>query len=109
MLKMICFKKSIIYLLIANILDLIFTYYGLVNNIIEEANPWMRTLYYFNPYLFCILKLFLSILSLYFIGYGLVNFKFTKYLIIAPITLYSYVIILHFYWFISYVLFSRII
>ncbi|KGR75374.1 DUF5658 family protein [Ureibacillus sinduriensis] len=100
-------KKSImlfgISIAFLNFLDGIATNYGLMEKIIEEMNPIMDFIISFNPALFLILKIALSLLVL-FVSYWV--YKHSKahfqklYLIslVGVFFLYFGICSLHLYW-----------
>ncbi|MBD8071324.1 DUF5658 family protein [Bacillus sp. PS06] len=92
--------KSILhYLALLNLLDGIFTFYGLQNGHINEANPIMHVLYEFSPLFFLLLKIFLTAL-LYVILYHLtlITSVWIKRLSLFASICYTYIFLLHSYW-----------
>jgi hypothetical protein len=87
------------YLSLLNIADAFITYYGLEKTIIKEVNPLMDRIYEFNPSLFILLKLSLSMCLYLFILLKVVP---TSRLILSmafvAAFIYTIVFVLHCWW-----------
>ncbi|WP_407936245.1 DUF5658 family protein [Litchfieldia alkalitelluris] len=87
------------YLALLNLLDGFFTYYGLRNKYITEANPFMNFLYEVNPLMFLFVKVLLSAL-LYLILYHISSIKsaWIKGLSLFASVCYTFIFLLHSFW-----------
>ncbi|WP_019413208.1 DUF5658 family protein [Paenisporosarcina sp. TG20] len=87
--------------MVLNTLDGVFTYIGLKNLQMVEANPFLRTL---KPESVLVLKLLLSgLLSYVIFNKGLIRFgKKFQILLSMVIAVYSGVILLHLFWLIPF-------
>ncbi|MFN7250064.1 MAG: DUF5658 family protein [Anaerobacillus sp.] len=85
---------------VLNLLDGIFTFWGLSFNFITEANPLMDWLWMKSPWLFIGFKVFLSssIIILAFHSKHLSNQRRWKIFLLLVNVLYSFILFLHFYW-----------
>lgn len=72
---------------ILNILDGIFTNFGVSNNFIDELNPLMKHLTLFSPTLFLALKFFLSFMVVY-VAYCIVKNGTTRFKKLFSISLF---------------------
>lgn len=92
-----------LYIALLNLFDGFATYYGLSNNLIEEANPLMDFLWTTSPIFFLQIKLLLSI-SIAIISYLVYqgsNSVFQRiyfYILTVVSLIYSGVFFLHIYW-----------
>ncbi|MFC4320736.1 DUF5658 family protein [Litchfieldia salsa] len=87
------------YLALLNLLDGFFTFYGLQNGHITEANPLMNMLYESNPLYFLLFKIILSSL-LYVILFHLtmITSIWIKRLSLFASVSYTFIFLLHSYW-----------
>jgi hypothetical protein len=86
-----------------NFFDGLFTFWGLSNNWIDEANPFMRWLWTMSPYMFLGFKTLLSV-ALVLVSFHFHRFSFQqvwRYGITVVNIVYSGILFLHIYW-ISY-------
>lgn len=89
----------IIVLLVFNILDVLFTLWGLQLEVIEESNPLMQQLIINNPIAVMTIKIVLPI----FLGAALWHIRNTSRKLVSyglgvVLTCYSCVMIMHGYW-----------
>lgn len=100
--KMYIMELSIV-VAILNIIDGIFTSYGITNHFIEELNPIMKILTNFSPLLFLALKFILSI-TIVFVSYkifkiGATYFKKWYYIgLFCVFLLYAGIFSMHIIW-----------
>lgn len=83
-------------ILVLNIIDLILTYIGLKVGYFIEANGLLLNVYEKSPYAFILLKAVI-ILAFYFICRLNINkvSQFIRYLLLVPLSVYSFVFLLH--------------
>lgn len=89
---------------ILNVFDGLLTYFGIVNQLIEELNPLMNLLITNHPALFIGLKIFLSLSILmiaYYISlYSKATFqRIFFYSLVGVFSIYTTINCLHIYWF----------
>ncbi|WP_332649817.1 DUF5658 family protein [Lysinibacillus sp. 54212] len=92
-----------LFIAILNLFDGIATHFGLIHNIIEEANPIMKTIATFSPALFLLIKTLLSILivavSYWIYKYSLAAFQRFYFLsLVGVLTLYIGIFSMHIFW-----------
>ncbi|PGT87606.1 MULTISPECIES: DUF5658 family protein [Bacillaceae] len=97
-------KYVFLYLALLNIVDGILTYIGLTMNIIDEANPVMKSLFIMKPMYFIVFKFTLSILLslIVYLSLDIVNNKGVFLLTTFAALLYSFVMLLHGAWILDY-------
>ncbi len=83
-------------ILVLNIIDLVLTAIGLKVGYFIEANGLLLNVYEKSPYAFMLLKIVI-ILAFYFICRLNINkiSQFIRYLLLVPLSVYSFVFILH--------------
>lgn len=83
-------------ILVLNIIDLVLTAIGLKVGYFIEANGLLLNVYEKSPYAFILLKIVI-ILAFYFICRLNINriSQFIRYLLLVPLSVYSFVFILH--------------
>jgi len=87
------------YLSLLNLFDAFITYFGLVNEYIEEANPIMGHLYETNPAFFLLTKIGFSVCLYLFILFKKVpSSTLIKGLTVFASSSYTVIFFLHFYW-----------
>lgn len=104
MMKTALAQKPVIILTILNLLDLVLTLIGIMNGYINEGNPVMR--YFLNTGVgnLISIKVALSILAFFIIGYGYCKYPWVRYAVYFPLVVYLYVMTLHISW--IYLLFA---
>ncbi|WP_270180348.1 DUF5658 family protein [Alkalihalobacillus sp. CinArs1] len=87
------------YLACCNFIDGVITYWGVQNNVIEEANPLMNLLFSIHPSVFLCFKIIMSIL-LVFMGSIKNDFqtRLIRWLLNVAIVLYTAILLYHAYW-----------
>jgi len=87
------------YLSLLNIVDGVLTYWGLEQSLISELIPIMNQVYQWSPFLFIILKLFLSICLYLFIILKITpQTLLVKGLMLIAVSFYTFVFFLHYDW-----------
>lgn len=93
--------RYFIIISLLNLLDGVFTYYGLHNSLIEEENPLMNHLWNIHPFVFLGVKIGLSFLILFiaaFIDKKQLVIKYWKTILIVVSLLYGLVMLMHLCW-----------
>lgn len=88
-------QKTIIALLVLNLLDLVLTYLGLKLKYFIEGNPILKNIYTKSESSFLLVKISVTLFSCYFIGRGLIKFKWVRKAIFIPLVVYIIVLIMH--------------
>ncbi|SFA89699.1 MULTISPECIES: DUF5658 family protein [unclassified Bacillus (in: firmicutes)] len=95
--------KLFIYLALVNLIDGIVTFIGLHLNVITEANHLMAVVYDNSPFLFMLIKIFLSACLLVFVFKIKLNrTKLLLSLVMFASVAYSFTLSLHVYWILLY-------
>ncbi|QOR65454.1 hypothetical protein IM538_16785 [Cytobacillus suaedae] len=92
-------KLIFIYLALLNAADGAFSYIGLKNGLISEANPLMNHLYTIHPSVFLLTKIALSVFLLLFIIFNVYpKMQWFKTLTVTTTLLYTGTFLLHGFW-----------
>ncbi|MDL4841810.1 DUF5658 family protein [Aquibacillus rhizosphaerae] len=91
--------RLFVYLAILNLMDGIFTFYGLKYSYVSELNPLMGNLYQLSPKLFITVKILLSMFLVMLVIWARIpNTKLIKGLVLSASVLYTITFVLHGLW-----------
>lgn len=89
--------KNLMLLYVLNICDLLFTFYGIRNNYIEEVNPIMKHIYNLNSFYFVLFKFSIPLICLLLIYIFYNRIKWIKRIVLFLNGTYAYIFFLHLY------------